>query len=67
MHEYEWRTERCALVVIIAHGVHGRHMEQVRAGHSIHQMDVRQQMEQRQYTYNTKMHCEMEQQQQAMQ
>ena len=32
MHEYEWQTEKCALAVIIVHGVHGRHMRQVRVG-----------------------------------
>ena len=58
--------EKCALAVIIVHGVHGRRMRQVRAGHLIHQMDVQQQMEIRQYTYNIKMRYEMEQRMQVI-
>ena len=58
--------ERCALAAIIAHGVHGRLMQQVRAGHLILQTDVQQQMEQKQYTYNTKTLYEMDQQQQMI-
>ena len=62
----EHECERCALVVIIIHGVVGRHMQQVRVGHLIHQMDVQQQMEQRQYMCNIEMHYEMEQKMQMI-
>ena len=58
--------EKCALAVIIAHGVRGRLMQQVKAGHSTLQTDVQRQMEQKQYTYNTKMLYEMDQQQQMI-
>ena len=49
---------------MVVHGVVGRHMQQVRAGHGHleHQLDVIQMMEQRQCMYSIKIRCEIHQQ-----
>ena len=61
MHEYEWQTERWGLVVIVVHGVLGRHLQLLRVGIWIMEVDVLHEIEQRQYMYNIEMLIEMDQ------